>query len=208
LRLQDVYDLGEQFFLWEMATAVAGYRLGINPFSQPDVEAAKVLARQAIAAYSETGALPQDEPAPLEGAVLRCFLEQARKGDYIALQAYVQPTAENDAALLDLRLRLREKLGLATTVGYGPRFLHSTGQLHKGDAGDGLFIQLTSEAAQDAPIPDEAGAPESSMSFGVLKMAQALGDKKALLAAGRRVIRFHLGTDVVGGLKALAEAVR
>jgi len=207
LLLGDRYDLGGQFFLWELATAVAGARLGINPFNQPDVEAAKILARQAIAAYSETGALPTDVPAPLNAHSLRQFLAQAREGDYVALQAYVQPTAETDAALLELRTRLRDRLKLATTVGYGPRFLHSTGQLHKGDAGNGFFIQFTADDQRDVPIPDEAGKPESSMTFGLLKMAQALGDKQALLAAGRRVIRFHLGDDAPGGLARLTEAV-
>jgi len=207
LRLRDLYDLGDQFFLWEMATAVAGHRLGINPFDQPNVEAAKVLARGAIAAYAESGELPQDEPAPLTGEALTEFLSQAQPGDYICLQAYVQPLAETDAALLALRTRLRDQLKLATTVGYGPRFLHSTGQLHKGDAGNGLFIQFTAGSPKDLPIPDEAGSPESAMSFGVLKMAQTLGDKQALLDSGRRVIRFHLGDDVVGGLNLLAEAV-
>jgi transaldolase/glucose-6-phosphate isomerase len=205
LHLNDLYDLGGQFFLWELATAVAGYRLGINPFDQPNVEAAKVLARQMVAAYSKTGALPEDEPAPLTAEALDEFLAQARPGDYIALQAYVEPTAETGAELAALRTRLRDRLKLATTAGYGPRFLHSTGQLHKGDAGHGLFVQFTSDAARDVPIPDEAGQPHSAMTFGVLKMAQALGDKQALLDARRRVIRFHLGTDVSSGLKLLAE---
>jgi transaldolase/glucose-6-phosphate isomerase len=207
LRLRDLYDLGGQFFLWEMATAVAGYRLGINPFDQPNVEAAKVLARKMVAAYGETGRLPEDVPAPLTAEALNKFLAQAGAGDYVALQAYIQPTPETDAALLALRIRLRDRLRLATTLGYGPRFLHSTGQLHKGDAGNGLFIQFTSDAGQDVAIPDEAGRPESTMTFGVLEMAQALGDKQALLDAGRRVIRFHLGTDVVGGLKELTEGL-
>jgi transaldolase/glucose-6-phosphate isomerase len=207
LRLRDLYDLGEQFFLWEMATAVAGYRLGINPFNQPDVEAAKVLARQAVAAYSQTGALPEDEPAPLAAARFIGFLAQAQMGDYVALQAYIQPTAEADAALLALRTRLRDRLRLATTVGYGPRFLHSTGQLHKGDGGNGLFVQLTADSAPDVPIPDTAGSPDSSMTFAVLKRAQALGDKQALLDAGRRVIRFHLGHDVLASLGLLLEAL-
>jgi transaldolase/glucose-6-phosphate isomerase len=207
LRMRGLYDLGGQFFLWEFATAVAGYRLGINPFNQPNVEAAKVLARKAIAAYSETGVLPSDEPVPLNAAALAGFLAQAQAGDYVALQAYVQPTAETDAALLALRTLLRERLCLATTVGYGPRFLHSTGQLHKGDGGNGLFIQFTADDPRDAPIPDEAGSPDSTMTFGVLKMAQVLGDKQALLDAGRRVIRFHLGDDVVGGLKLLSKAL-
>jgi hypothetical protein len=207
LRLRDLYDLGEQFFLWEMATAVASHRLGVNPFNQPDVEAAKVLAREAIAAYGETGTLPGDEPAALGAATLAGFLAQAQAGDYVALQAYVQPTAEVDAVLLALRTLLRDRLRMATTVGYGPRFLHSTGQLHKGDGGNGLFIQFTADDARDAPIPDEAGSPDSAITFGVLKMAQTLGDKQALLAAGRRVIRFHLGSDIVGGLRLLTEAL-
>ncbi len=207
LRLNDLYDLGGQFFLWEMATAVAGHLLGINPFDQPDVESAKVLARKMVAEYKQQGTLSAVEAAPLTGAALDRFLAQAQAGDYVALQAYVQPTAETGAALAALRVRLRDRTGLATTVGYGPRFLHSTGQLHKGDAGHGLFIQFTADAPRDAAIPDEAGLPESSISFGVLKMAQVLGDRQALLDAGRRVIRFHLGDDVVGGLKRLTEAM-
>jgi transaldolase/glucose-6-phosphate isomerase len=206
LNLKDRYDLGGQFFLWEIATAVAGHRLGINPFDQPNVEAAKVLARRMVADYADSGALPSGEPAPLRAEALREFLTQARPGDYIALQAYVQPTPETDAALAALRVRLRDRLRLATTVGYGPRFLHSTGQLHKGDAGRGLFIQFTADNPRDAPIPDEAGSPDSSITFGVLKMTQALGDRQALLDAGRRVIRFHLGGDVVGELTRLTEA--
>jgi transaldolase/glucose-6-phosphate isomerase len=205
LHLRDLYDLGEQFFLWEMATAVAGYRLGINPFDQPNVEAAKQLSRQAVAAYRETGEMPEDEPTPLTTEALQAFLAQAQPGDYVALQAYLQPTAETGTALLALRTQIRDTRRLATTVGYGPRFLHSTGQLHKGDRGNGLFIQFTSDTLRDIPIPDEAGKPQSSMTFGTLKMAQVLGDKQALLDNQRRVIRFHLGSDVVGSLRKLAE---
>ncbi len=207
LNLHDPYDLGGQFFLWEMATVVASHRLGINPFDQPNVEAAKVLARQMVTEYTEKGALPSGESAPLTAEVLKEFLAQAQPNDYIALQAYLQPTDETDAALLRLRTRLRGRLRLATTVGYGPRFLHSTGQLYKGDAGRGLFIQFTADDRHDAPIPDEAGSPASSITFGVLKTAQALGDYQALLDAGRRVIRFHLGVDIVGGLTQMSEAL-
>ncbi|MBN1810744.1 MAG: glucose-6-phosphate isomerase [Anaerolineae bacterium] len=206
--LHDVYDLGGQFFLWELATAVASHRLNINPFNQPNVESAKVQARKMIAEYREKGALPAVESAPLTAEALSEFLEQAQPGDYISLQAYVQPTLDTGLALAELRFRLRDRFRLATTVGYGPRFLHSTGQLHKGDRGNGLFVQFTANPPQDAAIPDEAGSPESSMVFGVLIAAQALGDRQALLDNERRVIRFHLGSDVVGGLRLLTEAVR
>ena len=207
LNLHDRYDLGGQFFLWELATAVAGHRLGINPFDQPNVEAAKVLTRHMVAEYTQKGTLPTSESTPPSAEALHGFLARADPGSYIALQAYVQPGRETDAALALLRIGLRDRFRLATTVGYGPRFLHSTGQLHKGDAGHGLFIQLTADTPRDAPIPDEAGSRESSITFGVLKMAQALGDQQALLDAGRRVIRFHLGEDVVGGLKHLTKAL-
>ncbi|MGD8625787.1 MAG: bifunctional transaldolase/phosoglucose isomerase, partial [Anaerolineae bacterium] len=143
LALHDLYDMGAQFFLWEMATAIAGHLLGINPFDQPNVEAAKVRARRAVEAYAAEGALPGDEAASTGSGALKIFLAGAQAGDYVALQAYLQPTPETDAALRVLRVLLRDQLKLATTVGYGPRFLHSTGQLHKGDAGNGLFIQLT-----------------------------------------------------------------
>ena len=207
LNLQDPYDLDGQFFLWEMATAIAGHLLGINPFKQPDVEAAKRRAREMVAAYTETGVLPVGEPAPPTGETLRRFLAQARPGDYVALQAYLPPTPEIDAALATLRTHLRRHTRLATTVGYGPRFLHSTGQLHKGDAGHGLFIQLTADDPRDAPIPDEAGSPTSSITFGVLKAAQALGDGRALADAGRRVIRFHLDPEVIEGLEHLSQSL-
>lgn len=201
--LRDRYDLGKQVFLWELATAVAGARLDIQPFNQPNVESAKVIARRMVAAYEATGSLPPGKYAPLTAGALDEFLAQAQPGAYIALQAYVQPTPEISAALQSLRLRLRERTHLATTVGYGPRFLHSTGQLHKGDAGHGLFIQFISPTVHDVPIPDAPGATESSITFGILKQAQALGDAQALRDAGRRVICFDLGTDEVSGLKRL-----
>lgn len=202
-QLADKYDVGAHFFIWEMATAVAGHLLNIQPFDQPNVESAKVLARQMVAEYMEKGRLPVVESAIVTAVALQNFLAQLQPGSYISLQAYVHPTAETDAALLALRTCLRDAYQVATTVGYGPRFLHSTGQLHKGDGGNGLFIQFTSDPFVDADIPDEAGQPGSMMSFGILKTAQALGDGQALLDAGRRFIRFHLGTDVVGGLRSL-----
>jgi transaldolase / glucose-6-phosphate isomerase len=203
IALDDLHDLGGQFFVWEMATAVASHLLQINPFDQPNVESAKVQARRMMAAYEETGQLPASESAPVTAETLADFVSQAQPGDYIALQAFVQPTPETGEQLQRLRVRLCEEMQLATTLGYGPRFLHSTGQLHKGDSGNGLFIQFTSDAVQDVAIPDEASREESAVSFNTLKLAQALGDAQALLDEGRRFIRFHLGTDVSGGLARL-----
>lgn len=214
IEARDPYDLGGEMFRWMMATAVAGHILAINPFDQPNVESAKVLARKMVAEYQEQGSLPGLQPtlhehritvygsgeAKTAAEALEEFLSRARPGDYVALQAYVKPSEETTSSLQGLRLRLRDRLRLATTVGYGPRFLHSTGQLHKGDAGNGLFVQFTADDERDAPIPDEAGSAASSLTFGVLKEAQALGDRQALLDAGRRVIRFHLDEDVGGGL--------
>ncbi len=206
LTLDDVYDLGMQIFLWELAVAIAGARLGIQPFNQPNVEAAKVLARQMIASYQKTGSLPAHPSAPARSDVLHEFLSQAQAGDYIAIQAYLTPTDETTAALQELRVALRDRYHLATTVGYGPRYLHSTGQLHKGDGGHGLFIQFTAEPAEDVAIPDEPGSATSSLTFGVLAGAQALGDYEALKAVGRRVVHMHLEGDVVQTLRRLAKA--
>nr|MDT8304384.1 bifunctional transaldolase/phosoglucose isomerase [Anaerolineae bacterium] len=219
IRLQDAYDLGDQIFTWELATAVAGWGLGIHPFNQPNVEAAKKLARQMVEEYKKKGALPEQAPALTAngmavyganhadsvGQALTGFLASAVAGDYIALQAFVPPDQTNETWLRNLQSRLRDRTGLATTLGFGPRYLHSTGQLHKGDAGNGLFIQITADPIQDVAIPDKAGTQASSITFGTLQAAQALGDRQALLDAGRRVIRLHLGTDVEHGLQALAE---
>jgi glucose-6-phosphate isomerase len=221
IKLRNPYDLGGHCFLWEMATAIACHRLGINPFDQPDVEAAKILARKALTLYTEKGEVPVDVPllsargisfygnveAREPAEALKKYIEQTKTGAYVALQAYLQPTAETDAALYELCTGLRDTFHLAVSVGYGPRFLHSTGQLHKGDAGRGIFIQFTADDPWDTPIPDEMGLSDSSMTFGVLKNAQASGDRQALVNAGRSVIRFHLGTDIAGGLKILAEAL-
>lgn len=204
IEVEDRYDMGGLFFLWEFATAVAGERLGINPFDQPNVESAKKRAKERLNNFKESGELPALDVEPLSADSLRQFLQQAEEGDYIALQAFIHPTPETDAALNRLRTALRDRTGLATTVGYGPRFLHSTGQLHKGDAGNGLFIQFTSQMQQDAPIPDSAGDWESSVSFGVLKMAQAMGDRQALLDAGRRVLSFYLSDNTADDIEDLA----
>ncbi|MGD9519495.1 MAG: hypothetical protein AB7W28_08250 [Armatimonadota bacterium] len=220
--LGDVYDLGREFFRWEVATAVAAHLMGVNPFNQPNVESAKKAARAATDAYKSTRRLPELEPsAQDEGLVaysnmpvgspeqaLANLLALVRPGDYIALQAYLPPTRETTAALQRLRLALRDRYRVATTVGYGPRFLHSTGQLHKGDGNTGVFLQLTADAARDVPIPDEAGKDASSMTFGVLEAAQALGDRQALLDGGRRFLRLHLKGDVEAGLARLLKAVQ
>ena len=218
-KIADRYDLGGQIFLWEMATAVAGHILKVNPFDQPNVEAAKVIARDMTAAYRESGALPRRDPAledsrfAVYGAVasatvddaLATFLDAVKAGAYIALQAYVKPTADTDRALLALRTALRDQLHVATTVGYGPRFLHSTGQLHKGDAGNGLFVQFTADEHPDAPIPDGPGQDASSLTFGALLAAQAMGDQQALTDAGRRVMRIHIKGDAAAGLRRLID---
>ncbi|MDQ5987479.1 MAG: Glucose-6-phosphate isomerase [Syntrophus sp. SKADARSKE-3] len=218
MEMDDRYDLGAQFFLWELATAVAANRLGINPFDQPDVEAAKVLARRAVEESRSQGGVPVEMPngeedniqifgGPTAGTIrdrVTRFLEAGRVGDYVAIQAYVRPTPAMDEALRLIRIAIRASSHLAVTVGYGPRFLHSTGQLHKGDGGMGLFIQITTDDPRDLPIPDEAGKEASSLAFGVLKAAQARGDLQALQNAGRRVIRLHIkGNDIARALIAL-----
>lgn len=203
LELNDRYDLGDQFLLWEMATAVAGHKMGIQPFDQPNVESAKILARAMIKEYMESGELPEVDSAEPTPTHLNTFLQTAGSGDYISIHAYVHPTPATDKLLSDLATHIRTTTKCATTIGYGPRFLHSTGQLHKGDGGNGLFIQFVSESPTDAPIPNEAGNPASDMSFDVLKTAQALGDAQALINEGRRVIRFNIGSDVDGALQKL-----
>ena len=221
LQLADAYDLSAAFFHWEMAAAIAGFFLGIHPFDQPDVEGAKEQARRMVVAYQLYGALPASAPdlvdglalyGPVQGetlpkALTHFLVRGAREGAYIALQAHLPPTPATTAALQDMRRQLLARTGLATTLGFGPRYLHSTGQLHKGDAGRGLFIQLTADSGEDAPIPDEAGAAASSITFGVLAQAQALGDRQALADRGRAVLRIHLGADIAAGIAQLRRAL-
>jgi glucose-6-phosphate isomerase len=218
LTLQDPLDLGAECFRWEYATAVAGSLLGIDPFDEPNVQESKDNTKALLDTFTKTGSLPKEQPILKEGVielfgdaslnhartlvdVLTRFLSQAKPGDYAALMAYVPRTAESHDLLQTIRLKIRDGRHLATTVGYGPRFLHSTGQLHKGGPNTGLFMQLTADDPQDVPIP---GAPYS---FGLLKQAQALGDLRALQGKGRRVIRVHLGRDVRAGLQQLLGAV-
>jgi glucose-6-phosphate isomerase len=188
--LKDKYDLGKLILLWEMAVALAGEEMGIHPFNQPDVESAKVLARETVEAFRQSGKLPASENKELNPTSLDEFLKSGNYGDYISLQAYLNPTSETIAALHKLQGALRDKTGLPVTVGIGPRFLHSTGQLHKGDRGNGLFIQLISKTETDLDIPDQPGSEGSVITFGVLKQAQAIGDAQALRQADRRVITF------------------
>jgi glucose-6-phosphate isomerase/transaldolase/glucose-6-phosphate isomerase len=193
LDLQDKYDIGAEFFRWEMATAIAGSILGINPFDQPNVQAAKDMTESVLGQFERSGQLPAMEDSESLGQLL----SQAGPGDYLAIMAYIRQTPAVDQALDALRRRVTEKHGIATTMGYGPRFLHSTGQLHKGGPGSGLFIQLTGVHAQDLAIPN---AP---FTFGVLADGQAVGDLQALRASGRRAVRIDLGSDPEAAIRAI-----
>jgi hypothetical protein len=197
LDLRDRYDLGGEFFRWEYATAVAGALLEINPFDQPDVQLAKDQTERLLAEYRASGRLPEAEQSGELGA----FLRQADQGDYLAVMAYLPETPEIDDAVGQLRRVVLERHRIATTFGYGPRFLHSTGQLYKGGPRSGLFLQITAEHAEDLGIPGEP------YTFGVLADAQALGDLQALQERGRRVAHVRLGVDYVSGLRRLVESV-
>ncbi|KQC09696.1 MAG: hypothetical protein APR62_13700 [Smithella sp. SDB] len=213
------FDLGSQMFLWEMATAVAGHFLGINPFDQPDVEITKAHTRRMVTIYRESKELPYElsslttpecviygGPQALTLAdKLKIFLSEANKRDYVCLQVYLNQSPEVDQSLQTLRETILIKYGLAVTTGYGPRYLHSTGQLHKGDSGNGLFIQLTQDNLWDVDIPDEIGKEKSSLSFGTLQAAQAQGDWLALKDAGRRIMRFHFRINPLAGIQNLTE---
>jgi transaldolase/glucose-6-phosphate isomerase len=207
IHLGDSLDIAQEFFRWEIAVPAAGSVLGIHPFNQPDVQLAKNLARQAMkegpGKKAPAGLEPvrADDQAALEKA-FAAWLAQAKPGDYIALQAYLEPRKETTAALEAIRLALRDRVKVATTVGYGPRFLHSTGQLHKGGPNTGLFLQLVDDAAPDLDVP------ETDYTFGALIRAQALGDWQALTRRGRRVLRIHLGGDVSAALKRLEAIAR
>ncbi|MGD2079428.1 MAG: transaldolase family protein, partial [Chloroflexota bacterium] len=208
LHLRDMYDIGGQFFVWEMAAAIAGHFLAINPFDQPDVEAAKELARQLMAGSESDGRRPAAEFSDLSVEVLNDFLARASAGDYVAIQAYVCPTAAVDDRLHELQCWIRDGYRVATTVGYGPRYLHSTGQYHKGGPASGHFVQFVSEPLADRPIPDRAGSQQAETTFGMLKKAQAAGDAQALLNAGRKIIRFQLSSDTTADLDRLLEGMK
>jgi len=197
LDLADIYDVGAEFFRWEMATAITGSILGINPFDQPDVQAAKDMTESVLSQFASSGALPAVE----DMGSLSDLLESAGYGNYLAVMAFIPQSPEVDAALNELRHRVSEKHIIATTVGYGPRFLHSTGQLHKGGPGTGLFLQITSQHEQDIPI---SGTP---FTFGVLADAQAIGDLQALRASGRRMVRVEVGSNPAEGIRSISESL-
>jgi glucose-6-phosphate isomerase len=208
--LPDAYALGGEMLCWELATAAAGVVLGIDPFDQPNVQESKDRTKALLAAYAADGALPEDEggariayPVGDEGLpdALRAFLAQAASGDYVALQAYVAPGAAVWDQLQTLRLQLRDGLRLATTLGFGPRYLHSTGQFHKGGPNRGLFLQLVGHDPRDVEIPGQA------YGFSVLKRAQARGDLAALRAHDCRALRVCLGDDVPAALTRLAAII-
>jgi glucose-6-phosphate isomerase len=205
LTLDDRHDLGEQIFLWAFAVAVAGHLLGINPFDQPDVEASKRLARQMVDAFAARGARPERPSAGDGVAAVQRLLAGRSSGDYVAVHAYLPPSRPLEDALRRLSGWIRDETGCATTYGYGPRFLHSTGQLHKGDGGHGRFLQLTCRAERDLAIPEAPGAESGSLTFGILKDAQALGDAQALRQAGRTVERIDLGREPEMALRALLD---
>ncbi len=203
LELKQRYDLGAEFFRWEMATAIAGHILGIHPFDQPNVQESKDNTQRVLDQFKSTGALPDpaEPPRTPETAQLAEFLRQARPGDYLAVMAYLDGSPATARALSELRAAILERYHLPNTLGYGPRFLHSTGQLHKGGANNGLFIQLTANATRDVPVPGEL------FSFGVLAAAQASGDMAALHAHGRRVIRIELGANPAAGIRRLTRSI-
>lgn len=198
-KLNDVYDLGAEFFAWEFATACAGWRLGINPFDQPNVQEAKDATRELLSEFARTNRLPEEQNA--DDDAVRAQVKTIKSGDYVAFLNYVEESPEIDRRLQDLRIVIRDRTKCATTDGYGPRFLHSTGQLHKGGPNTGVFFQITDEDKTDFPVPGEP------YTFSILKQAQALGDFRALSSHGRRVVRINVGKDIDAGLSHLHEVI-
>ena len=223
IAVADRYHIGQEFFRWEFATAVAGSILGINPFDQPDVEASKDKTRELTAAYEKTGKLPQ-ETAVLEDDglslfagrknsdsfqnadtlvdYLRAYFAQIRPGDYCALLAYVERNERHRDALQDIRVLIRDRKRVATCLGFGPRFLHSTGQAYKGGPNTGVFLQITCDDSIDLDVPGQ------QYSFGIVKAAEARGDFHVLEERDRRVLRVHFGAHVAAGLTTLKDAIR
>jgi transaldolase/glucose-6-phosphate isomerase len=224
--IADIYDIGQEFFRWEMATAVAGSILGINAFNQPDVEASKIATRELTSAYEKSGSLPKETPLLEEdgikmfaddrnaqnlttlagkqfnlAGILRAHFGQLGAGDYMALLAYIEMNADHESRLQSMRHLVRDRKRVATCLGFGPRFLHSTGQAYKGGPNSGAFLQITCDDAADLPVPGQ------KYTFGVVKAAQARGDFHVLTERNRRALRVHLGKDVKAGLEKLGKAV-
>jgi transaldolase/glucose-6-phosphate isomerase len=214
MELRDREDVAAEFVRWEVATAVAGAVLGIDPFDQPDVEASKIAARDLMMRYEETGRLDDTEVIARDGAlrlhgpccgafddVLAAHLAQIRPGDYFAILAYVEQSARNEAPLQELRHAVRDARRCATSLGFGPRFLHSTGQAFAGGPPSGVFLMVTCDDERDVPLAGRRGT------FGIVKAAQAGGNLRVLEERGRRVLRVHVEGPMAEGLAQLARAV-
>lgn len=223
--IEDLYEIFGQFFTWEVATAVAGSVMGINPFNQPDVESAKIETRALTSEYEKSGKLPERSPILTDHGIelyatdeyagklkaaaatadlagyLKAHVNQIRSGDYFATLAFLPMFTENEEIIQTFRHKVRDAKKVATCLGFGPRFLHSTGQDYKGGPNTGVFLQITGDHAIDLPIPDQR------YSFGIVIDAQAAGDLAVLESRGRRALRVHLGKDTAAGLETLAKAV-
>lgn len=223
ITLPNIYNLGQEFFRWEIATAVAGSIIGINAFNQPDVEASKIETKKLTSQYEATGSLPPESPffedqgiklfadeknsAALKGGtklteVLKTHLARAGGGDYFAVLGYITMNSANETTLQGIRHAVRDKKKVATVLGFGPRFLHSTGQAYKGGPNSGVFLQITCDDAKDLPVPGQ------KYTFGIVKAAQARGDFAVLAERDRRAVRVHLGKNLKSGLATLAKAVQ
>jgi len=227
IQVANNYELGQEFFRWEIATAVAGSIIGINAFNQPDVEASKIETRKLTDEYEKSGSLPQETPffeekgvklysddknaAALKQAAgkeatltayLRAHMSRLKAGDYFAVLGYIERNEQNRTELQSIREAVRDKKHVATCLGFGPRFLHSTGQAYKGGPNSGVFLQITCDDAADLPVPGK------KYTFGIVKAAQARGDFNVLTERGRRALRVHLTGDLTAGLKTLQQAVQ
>ncbi|HEU4521724.1 MAG TPA: hypothetical protein VFT12_06960, partial [Thermoanaerobaculia bacterium] len=201
--LEDALDLGEIFFVWEFATAVAGALMGINPFDQPNVQESKDNTKRLLEEYKSRGAMGEKgAQATVSGSEIASLLQTVRPGDYVALTEYFAETPARDKLIASIRETVARELRVATTTGYGPRFLHSTGQLHKGGGANGVFIQLTGGPREDVAIPGEP------FGFGALARAQAIGDFQSLASRNRRATSINLGEDIESGLEKLRESVK
>jgi transaldolase / glucose-6-phosphate isomerase len=222
ITLPNTYNLGQEFVRWEIATAVAGSIIGINAFNQPDVEASKIETRKLTSQYEATGSLPPEVPffeasgiklfaddknvaaihGPTLADVLKAHLLRLKAGDYFAVLGYITMNPENEKSLQTIRHAVRDKKKVASVLGFGPRFLHSTGQAYKGGPNSGVFLQITCDDAKDLPVPGQ------KYTFGIVKAAQARGDFAVLAERGRRALRVHLGKNLKSGLASLTKAVQ